>query len=272
MKSLRISCQLFLYHTSLNRLFTEIRSGGRPIFRIFHEISGNQSCVGICAGEDPYHTRTAADLPVQPFQHVGGRDLSCIQLREGIKTPGNPPSRLPGNGWLWGKRRSYCRQISSASLTSLLSGWGQPDGLEILGKGIFVLVRNMRQNITHEMYLAPLPTCARKAFADRRNKSGVCIGNNQSGVYKVLVPAIREKAEDRILPTLPTWALSPEYLAGHVHLYHRPQTPPCLQFCRPYELFRTGRPPTKWDTCFGKESGCGKCFTCSFSPFVISLT
>ena len=46
----------------LNRLFTEIRSGGRPIFRIFHEISGNQSCVGICAGEDPYHTRTAADL------------------------------------------------------------------------------------------------------------------------------------------------------------------------------------------------------------------
>lgn len=36
----------------LNRLLTEIRSGRGPIFRIFHEVSGNQSGVGVCFGKE----------------------------------------------------------------------------------------------------------------------------------------------------------------------------------------------------------------------------
>ena len=32
-----------------------------------------------------------------------------------------------------------------SQLASLFSGWGQTESLEILGKGVFVLVRNMRQ-------------------------------------------------------------------------------------------------------------------------------
>ena len=39
----------------------------------------------VAVREAPNHTGTAADLPVQTFQHVGGRNLSCVQLREGIK-------------------------------------------------------------------------------------------------------------------------------------------------------------------------------------------
>ena len=62
-----------------------------------------------------------------------------------------------------------------SQFASLFSGGSQPDSLEILGKGIFVLVRNMRQNITHEMNLAPLPACSWEAFTDSGNKSGVCI-------------------------------------------------------------------------------------------------
>ena len=30
----------------MNRLFAEVRSGGGPVFRIFHEVSSNQSGVG----------------------------------------------------------------------------------------------------------------------------------------------------------------------------------------------------------------------------------
>ena len=62
-----------------------------------------------------------------------------------------------------------------SQFASLFLGGGQPDGFEALSKDIFVLVRNMCQNISHEMYLTPLPTCSREAFADRCNKSGVCI-------------------------------------------------------------------------------------------------
>ena len=69
----------------LNRLFAEVRSGGGPVFRIFHEVSSNQSGVGICTGKYSYHTGTATDLPIQPFQHVGRRNLSCIQLWKSIE-------------------------------------------------------------------------------------------------------------------------------------------------------------------------------------------
>ena len=115
---------------SLNRLLSEIGPGVEPIFRIFHEVSGHQSGVGICTGKDPHHTGSAADF----FRHFVG----------------------------------------------LFSDRGQPDGLEILGKGILIFVRNMYQNIAHEMYFAPLPTCPWEAFANSCNKTSVCISNSQS--------------------------------------------------------------------------------------------
>lgn len=48
----------------MNRLLGEICYGGRPIFRVFHKLNGDQSGAGIYAGEYPYHTGMAADIPI----------------------------------------------------------------------------------------------------------------------------------------------------------------------------------------------------------------
>ena len=54
----------------MNRLFAKISSGSRQIFRIIHKVSGDQPGVSIYTGKNSYHTGSAADLPVQPFQHT----------------------------------------------------------------------------------------------------------------------------------------------------------------------------------------------------------
>ena len=152
-----MSIFLFAFANSIirYRLLAEVCSGRGPIFRIFHEISGNQSGVGICAGKYPYHTSTAADLPVQTFQHVGGRNLSCIQLWKSLKRQRVHQTVFQEtNGF--GKTVLVLSADFFSQPASLFSGGGQPDSLEILGKVVFV--RNMRQNITHEMY-----GCSRRA-------------------------------------------------------------------------------------------------------------
>ena len=109
----------------------------------------------VAVREAAYHTGAAADLPVQTFQHVGGRNLSCIQLWKSLKRQRVHQTVFQEtNGF--GKTVLVLSADFFSQPASLFSGGGQPDSLEILGKVVFV--RNMRQNITHEMY-----GCSRRA-------------------------------------------------------------------------------------------------------------
>lgn len=124
LKNEKLSCRS---QYGLDRRLAEVRSGRGPIFRIFHEVSSDQSGVGVCAGEYPYHTSTAADLPVQPFQHVGGRNLSWVQLWKSVKRQRVLQTFFPAADG-FGNAMLLLSADFFSQPASLLSGGGQPGG------------------------------------------------------------------------------------------------------------------------------------------------
>lgn len=159
---------------SLNRLLAEVRFGGRPISAYSIRQVVNQSGVGICTGKflphqygnGSLHPDTPARWWKKSYLHptVEKHEIlqSIFRAADGF---GKPILLLPTNFF--------------GHPAGPFSDGREPEILEILSKGIFVLVRNMYQNISHELYLTPLPVCSRDTFAVRRNKSGVYIYNNQ---------------------------------------------------------------------------------------------
>lgn len=143
----------------MNRLLVEVRSGDRPVFCIFHEVSGDQPGVGLCAGEYPYHTGTAVNLPVQPFQHVGGRNLSCVQLWKSIKRQRVLQAVFQvADGF--GETALVLPADFFGQSASRFPGGGQPDAFKILAKlslslcGICARILRIKCTL-HRCQLAP---------------------------------------------------------------------------------------------------------------------
>ena len=99
------------------------------------------------------------------------------------KRPVSFPDQPRGSRSLW-ESVSHAGGIALLPPVILLPGGGKPDGFQLLCKRIFLFVGHMRQNVAHEVHFTPLPACAGNPLANCRHKTGMCIGDHQSGCAK----------------------------------------------------------------------------------------
>ena len=79
------------------------------------------------------------------------------------------------------------RDDRSKSLLSKVAIRLRKDALEVDSKRLFLPVRDVCENIAHEVDLEPLPRGARKLRCDRRLQSGVYVANDETNAVEPTV-------------------------------------------------------------------------------------
>ena len=168
---MRLSCH---QQRCLNGFLAEVGSGDGPILRILHQVGGHQTDVGIFIWEDPNHSGASPNFPVQPLNHVGGRDLPGIQLRKCVESQGILQTVFQALYRIW---KAFCIGIYDfiGPPSGEFLSRSKSDFLQHSSKGFLLFLRYIGQDVPHEMDLAALPGSTGKGFLNCGSQAGMSI-------------------------------------------------------------------------------------------------
>ena len=132
-----------------------------PIFRVFDQVDRHEPYVWISVRKYPNRPFSPADFFIKAFPHISRRYFSWIYVLQSIesqwiiKTFFKYPDRL--------RKTSFIFFLSDAPTGDVhLLLWGSPCFFEFRCECFFRMMRNIHQNVVHEMHFAPLPRSSRE--------------------------------------------------------------------------------------------------------------
>jgi hypothetical protein len=164
----------------------------RPVLGVLDEIADRQPDVRFNRREHADHPAASADLHVQPLLAVGRGDPLLIDLGEVIERERVLQPFFQATDGLGETLLVVVDQRRSCPPSALFIRL-QPDLLQMGREAPFFPVRDLGQDVAHEVDLAALPRGAQPFLADRGLDAGVGIGDAES---RPLHPPGLELAEE----------------------------------------------------------------------------
>ena len=164
---------------SKDLVLPDVATFAPPVLRVFDEIADRQADIRFDRREHAHNPAPPADLHVQPLLAVGRGDPLLVDLGEVVERErvlealfqaadriGEPFPVVFDEG---------CGRPSGAFLIGF-----EPDLLQMSRKAAFLPMRDLGQDVPHEVDLAALPGCAQPLLPGRGRDASVGVGDAES--------------------------------------------------------------------------------------------
>ena len=177
---------------SKDLVLPDVAAFTRPVLRVFDEIADRQPDVALDRGEDADHPAPPADLHVQPLLAVGRGDPLLVDLREVVERERVLEALFQAADGLGEPLLVVVDESGSSSPGALLVRL-EPDLLQMGREAALLLVRDLGQDVPHEVDLAALPGGAQPFLPDRGLDPGVGVGDAERGPLHAPALSFRKK-------------------------------------------------------------------------------